>query len=466
MNWLKKKSFESVIETDKSSSLEKTLGAFDLIMLGLGGIIGSGVFVFTGLVAAKYSGPAVMLSYAIAGITCIFVALAYTELASMIPSSGSVYTYSYVAFGEIFAWIVGAVIILELTFGAATVAAGWSAYVQSLLGSVGIELPKQLSTTPSNGGIINLLSVVILSFVAFILYLGTTESKKLNTILVAIKMAAIFTFIFFAAPHFDQKNWLDFMPYGFDDVLVGASILFFAYTGFGTLASAAEETKNPKRDLTIGIIASLVLSTLVYVLIAGLTTGIIDFKLLDNAQPLAFALKHNGNRFGTAIVSTGAVCGMTTVVMMNIYGQSRIFYAMARDGLLPKAFAKIHEKYNSPSFTIFFFCAIAALLSGFVPYQILGQLTSMGAITDYIFVVMAVMLFRFSLPNAPRPFKCPALFIVAPVALLLCVYLLFKQILTIDGSLMLSGQLYIMWLILMIVVYIVLQQFKLRKRQA
>ncbi|MDR0774649.1 MULTISPECIES: amino acid permease [unclassified Candidatus Tisiphia] len=454
MSFLTRKSFESIKELGKTSGLNKTLGAFDLVLLGLGAIIGTGVFVTTGIVAAKYSGPAVTLSYAIAGVTCIFVALAYTELATMLPTSGSVYTYAYVAFGEVFAWLIGSVIILELGFAAGTVAAGWSGYAQAILSAGGIYLPKALTAVPANGGIINLPAFLIVVFISFILYLGTKDSKKLNALLVFVKMAAIFAFIIYAAPHFNATNWQNFLPFGFSNMLVGASILFFAMTGFGTIAATAEECKNPNRDLMIGIIGSLVISTIVYVIIAGLATSIASFDQLNNDQPLAYALSLNNSNVGSAIVATGAVAGMTTVLMMNIYGTSRIFYVIARDGLLPKSFAKLHTKYDSPYITILLFSALAAILGGFCPTEILIQLSSMGALIDYTAVAIIVMLFRIKMPDATRPFKCPAAFIIIPFVLVACLYLLVIQIVDGEFNLMTAGKVLIYWFVAMFVLYI------------
>jgi APA family basic amino acid/polyamine antiporter len=454
MSFLRKKSFESIKELGNTSGLSKTLGAFDLVLLGLGAIIGTGVFVVTGIVAATYSGPAVMLSYAIAGVTCIFVALAYTELATMLPTSGSVYTYAYVAFGEVFAWLIGSVIILELGFAAGTVAAGWSGYVQAILSAGGIYLPKVLTAVPANGGIINLPAFLIVVFISFILYLGTKDSKKLNALLVFVKMAAIFAFIIYAAPHFNATNWQNFLPFGFNNMLVGASILFFAMTGFGTIAATAEECKNPNRDLMIGIIGSLIISTIVYVIIAGLATGIASFDQLNNDQPLAYALSLNNSNVGSGIVATGAVAGMTTVLMMNIYGTSRIFYVIARDGLLPKSFAKLHPKYDSPYITILLFSALAAILGGFCSMEILIQLSSMGALIDYTAVAIIVMLFRITMPSATRPFKCPAAFIIIPFVLVACLYLLIIQIVDGEFNLMTAGKALIYWFVAMFVLYI------------
>ncbi|XVN42048.1 MAG: amino acid permease [Candidatus Rickettsia vulgarisii] len=463
MSFFTKKSFESIREIGANSGLSKTLGAFDLILLGLGGIIGTGVFVTTGIVAAQYSGPAVMLSYAIAGITCIFVALAYTELATMLPTSGSIYTYSYVAFGEVFAWLMASVIILELGFAAGVVAVGWSGYIQAILAAGGISLPKVLTTGPVDGGIINLPAFLIVVFVYFVLSLGTKDSKKLNAALVFVKMAAIFAFVVSATPHFDATNWKNFQPFGFNNVLVGASILFFAFTGFGSIAAASEECKNPNRDLMIGIVGSLVISIIIYVAIGGLVTGIAPFSELNNDQPLAHALSLNDSNIGSAIVATGAVCGMTTVIMMQIYATSRIFYVIARDGLLPKSFAKLHPKHDSPYVTVLIFSAIAAILGGFCPTSLIVQLSSMGSLIDYVVVALIVILFRIKMPNANRPFKCPAVFITAPIVLIACSYLLAIQIFDAEFNLLTAGKALIIWFVIIFALY-VLRSFFTKKQ--
>lgn len=455
MSIFRKKSFDLAKSTTNVNNLKKSFTAFDLILLGLGAIIGTGVFSLTGMVAAKYSGPAVTISYIIAGVVCILVALAYTELAVMIPASGSVYTYSYIALGEVFAWIMASVIILELTFGAATVAASWSAYTQGILEAGGIIIPKIYAATPFEGGIINLPAVLIVAFASFVLYLGTRDSKRLNIILVIVKLLSVGIFIIVAAPHFQAKNWKNFMPFTVNSTLVGASILFFAFTGFSVLAAAAEECKNPTKDLTVGIIGSLIISTIVYVIIAGLLTGMAPFDQLDNAQPLAYALKLNGSTVGSAIVAVGAISGMTTVLMLNIYGQSRIFFAIARDGLLPKIFQKVHPTYDSPYVAILFFALIVALIGGFFPYQTVAQLSSMGALIDYMVVSVIVMLLRIQMPDAVRAFKCPAVFVVAPISLVSCIYLLFKQILDEDGNLLDTGKIIIAWMILVLVLYFI-----------
>lgn len=454
MDFFKKISFESIKEISETSGLKKNLTAFDLVLLGLGVIIGSGVFVFTGLVAAKHSGPAVTISYGIAGITCIFVALAYAELASMLPTSGSLYSYSYVAFGELIAWIMGAVLVLELSFGASAVAAGWSAYVQGLFELGGWSLPYYLSNVYSKGGFVNLPAMLISCSVGMILYQGISDTKRLNAFLVLIKMLAISVFIVIAIPKFNIDYWQDFMPNGFDDVLLGSSILFFAFTGFGALATTAEECKNPKRDLLIGIVGSLVLSTIIYMIVAGLLTGIVPISVLNDAQALAKALQLNGSKMGSVIVATGAVCGMTTVIMMNIYAQSRVLYVMARDGLLPRVFSKLHVKYDNPHIIILVLTGVTAITAGFAPYEIIGQLSSMGSLIDYMAISLIVMIFRLKYPELPRSFKCPTLFIIAPISFLACGYLLFKQVMK-NGVLLLTGKILFFWIFIVFILYLI-----------
>ena len=450
-----KKSLESIKEASSSSGLEKKLGAMNLIFMGLGAIIGTGVFVFTGTIAYEYSGPAVMVSYAIAGLVCTFVALAYAELSVMIPTSGGVYTYTYVSMGQLAAWFIGCIMFIELGLGAATVSAAWAGYITQIIENAGLHLPDSITKVPAEGGVVNLLAVFIAFFTGIITYLGTKDSQRLNTILVIIKVVVIGGFIIVAAPHFDSNNWTDFMPKGFDDVLVGASILFFAFNGFNVVASAAEECKNPKRDLTIGIIGSLFFSTLIYVIVAGVLTGITHYSNLNNVSPLAHALALNGSNIGSTIVAIGAVAGMTTVLMMQVYGLSRIAYVISRDNLLPQKLCTLHPKYNSPYKVIALLSLAIGLLGGFCPYTILGQLSSMGSLIDYIAVITIVMMMRFSHPNIERGFKCPALFIVAPLAWIGCVYLLFKQVIDKNWGLMLQGKLFIYIVIVTLLLYFI-----------
>ena len=463
MRFLQKKSFESVInEVQKSHALEKTLTGFDLILLGLGFIVGTGVFVLTGIVAASYAGPAVMLSYAIAGLVCVFVALAYTELAVMVPSSGSIYAYSYIAFGELVAWLMGGCILLNLGIGACVVAGSWSAYIVNLLASGGIHIPHEFASVPANGGIINLPAIFIACFVGVMLHLGTKDSKRLNAALVFIKMGAILVFVIVAAPHFEVKNWEVFMPFGVDNVIYGSSMLFFAFTGFGGLSAAAEECKNPKKDLIVGIIGSLLLSTIVYVVVAALLTGIVSYTTLGTADSLAQALAANGSTIGTAIVAVGAVAGFTTVILMQLFTTTRIFFAMSRDGLMPECFTKVHKKYHSPYVTIWMLVAAVSLISGFCDIKLLAQVSSMGALVEYIMVLIIVMLFRFTLSHVKRTFSCPAIWVIAPVGLLACLYLVWIQIVDGDGNFRDSGRMLFAWFV-GIAAFYVLRSFSLPK---
>jgi len=454
MDFFKRKSFESVKNESNTSQLQKTLSGFDLVLLGLGAIIGTGVFTLTGLVAAQYSGPAVIVSYFIAGVICIFVALAYTEIATTLPASGSVYTYSYVVFGEVIAWLVGCTVVIELCCACSVVAGGWSAYFQGVLSSAGYNIPEAWGKSFFDGGIINVPASGIVIAVGSMLYFGTKDSKKLNTILVLVKVAVLFLFMILTCPSFDATtNWVDFMPYGFDGVLFGTTVLFFSFKGFAILATTAEECKNPKKDLVVGILGSLTLCTVLYMIIGALLTGVVSYKILNNAQPLAYVLQVHGYNIGSALVATGGIAGMTTVIMMNIYGLSRIFYVVARDGLLPKHMIKIHQKYGTPYITIAMFTIIIAIMAAFLPYFVLAKLASMAALIDYSVAVLAAIFLRVYLPNVKRSFKCPILFVIGPITLVALLILLFREVIDKDGSLLLNGRIMVWWFLSMIILY-------------
>lgn len=466
MRIFKKLTIESVIaDTKKNTGLEKTLTGFDLILLGLGFIVGTGVFALTGIVAADHAGPAVIMSYGIAGLTCIFVALAYAELAVMMPTSGSVYSYTYVAFGELFAWLICGTLMIELGIGAATVAGSWSGYLCGALKSMGYELPYHLTNVPAEGGLVNLPAIFITFIIGLFLHLGTKDSKLLNNVLVVVKMAAILIFAIAAAPHFDIENMKDFMPHGFDDVMIGSSILFFAFTGFAGLSATAEECKNPTKDLTIGIIGSLVLSTIVYVIIAGLLVGITHYSELGMKDALAYALTKNGSNIGSALITTGALAGMTTVLLMQIYTLARILYVVSRDNLMPKQFAKIHPKYHSPYFTIWLLVIIISLITGFAKFKTLAQVSSMSSLIEYIVALMAVIVLRRRLPDFKRTFRCPAIYVVVPIGLLASGYLFIKQFLNKDGSLAEPGFLLLYWFAFLTILYFIRSAFRPKAEQ-
>lgn len=455
-----KKNINDIKDLHESGTLNKHLGAFDLILFGIGAIVGTGVFVVSGMVAANYSGPAIMVSYAIGGVVCMLVGLVYAEVASMLPTSGSIYTYSYIAFGEIFAWLALSIVSLELTVGSAIVTVGWSAYVQGLLSSIGVMIPKALAKGPSDGGIINLPAMLITWIISIVLYLGTKSSKSLIKSLVWIKLSAIFVFMVVAIKYFDINNWSNFVPFGGSNVIRGASILFFAFTGFGVIATTGEECRNPERDIKIGIIGSLCIATTIYIVMLGILTGIVPFTELDNPEPMAHALRAKGSQIGGAIVATGAMCGMTTVLMMSIYGQSRVLYAIARDGMLPKSFAKLHHKFKSPSFALFVIAVLVSILAGVCPYGFLGQFASMGALIDYIVIGIIALVFRVKYPNYHRPFKCPMIFITAPLSGIVCFYLLLKQIFNDNWEVQGVGIGITVWFIIVIILYFVRLKFR------
>ncbi len=423
-----KASIAEVMDGANKSGLAKNLTAMDLFLMGLGAVVGTGIFVITGA-AAQDAGPAITLAFILSGICCIFVALAYTEIAAMIPTSGSVYAYAYVSLGEMAAFVVGWLLVLEFALGATTVASGWSGYVLQILNSGGVHLPEYLTKTPAEGGVVNLLAVLISVFITFILVRGTKESVKLNAILVVVKIMAIFLFIIIAAPSFNPGvHWENFMPNSFEGVFKAAAIVLFAYSGFDSVATASEECKNPSRDISIGLIGSLVACTILYVTVSGIVTGVVPYTELNNSRPLAHALSAIGSEKSSVVLAIGAITGMTTVMLVQIYGQSRILYVISRDGLLPAAFSKIHPKFQTPYISTILVGAFVAALSGLFPIALLAKLTSFGTLFAFIITCFILMILRTKNPEIKRPFKCPAAFIVAPIAILMCGFLMLKLI--------------------------------------
>jgi len=427
-NFFRIKSLNDVRTDAQKTQFKKNLGALDLILLGLGSIIGTGIFVLTGLAAAKYAGPSITVSFLLSAVACIFTALAYAELASMLPVSGGAYTYAYVTMGEGFASIVGWLILMVCTCGAATVAAGWSGYFMGVLTNLGIHFPATFTKIPADGGIINLPAFLIVGILALFLVRGTSDTAKLNAVLVFVKLGAIAIFIMAAIPCVDSVNWAVFAPNGFFGITAGASFIFMAYTGFDTLASSAEECKNPNRDLPIGIIGSLVGSAILYIVVSGLLTAIVPYASLNNAEPIAQALRMNGVNFGAKLVATGAIAGMTTVILSQIYGFSRILFVMARDGMLPSCFARLNKRFATPQTGILVGGLLIASVAGLVPVSTLGELTSMTTLSIFTFVSVGVMILRYQKPDEIRTFRCPAVYWVASTSSLLC-FFLFTQLL-------------------------------------
>lgn len=443
----RKKSISDTLAGAKKNPLKKTLGAFDLIMLGVGCTIGTGIFVLTGIAAAKYAGPAISISFVIAGLACLFAALAYTELAAMVPVAGSAYTYSYVVLGEIVAWLVAWGLILEYTVAASTVSAGWSGYFVGILETGGIHFPMSLAKSPFEGGIINLPAVMIALFIGFLLVRGTKESIVANRILVGVKLLVIFIFLYLSAPMIKMENYAEFFPFGWQGVGVGAAAIFFAYLGFDAVATTAEECKNPNRDLPIGIMGGLFVCALLYVLVSLALTGITHYTLLDSPEPIALALRLNGSNIGSALVGTGAVVGMVAVLLVLMYGQSRVFFVMSRDGLLPEFFSKIHKKYETPYIGLIFITAAVALISGLTPIHIMGNMSSLGILFAFVVVSIGVIVLRLKNPELERPFRCPAVFIIAPIAILSCGYLMYNLLLK-------TGAPFFIWFALGLIAYI------------
>lgn len=424
MDLFRRKSIDELQAAAAASGMLKNLAAVDLLMLGIGAVIGTGIFVLTGVAAAKYAGPAVPLSFILSGLTCALAGLAYAEFASIVPASGSAYTYAYASLGEFIAFIVGWNLILEYTVTSSAVAVGWSGYVVGLFASAGLHLPHALVVSPEEGGVFNLPAVLITLFLSFLLVRGTKESVKLNRILVFVKLGAIFLFLALAAPHVEAVNWEPFLPFGYSGVVSGAAIVFFAYIGFDAVATTAEECRNAARDLPVGIIGSLFICTLLYAVVAAVLTGVVPYSMLDTAEPVAFALRHIGYNVGSAIVAVGAICGITTVLLVLLYGQSRIFFAMSRDGMVPANVCKIHRRFHTPYRVTILGAIFVSVIAGVFPIGMIAEMANIGTLSAFLIASIGVMVLRKTEPNLKRNFKCPAVWIIAPLAVLSCGYLM------------------------------------------
>lgn len=420
---------------DKGHALAKTLSWPHLIALGVGAIVGTGIYTLTG-VGAERAGPAVILAFAIAGAVCACAALAYAELATMIPAAGSAYTFSYAALGETVAWVVGWSLILEYSLACSTVAVGWSGYLVGWVQSAGVHLPPALLAGPHGGGIVNLPAVVVALAVMGMLVAGTRESATLNIVLVVIKLVALGVFIAFAFPAFDSANLHPFMPYGFGSVETGgekrgvmaaAAIVFFAFYGFDAVATSAEEAKNPGRDLTIGIVGSMLVCTVIYMAVAIAAIGALPFQqLAHSAEPLALVLRALGQPRAGHLIALAAVVALPSVILVMMYGQSRIFFVMARDGLLPRALAKVSPRTGAPTLITLLTGASIAVVAGLFRLDEIAELANAGTLLAFIAVGACLMVLRRRAPDAPRLFRCPAPYLVGTLAILGCLYLLFS----------------------------------------
>jgi APA family basic amino acid/polyamine antiporter len=430
-NWTFRKTVVAHDDMPAHHRLARTLSWPHLVALGVGAIVGTGILTLIGVGAGK-AGPAVILSFAIAGLICACAALAYAEVATMIPASGSAYTYCYVVFGELIAWIIGWSLILEYSLVVSAVAVGWSGYVTGFLASLGWALPVTWIAGPHAGGVLNVPAVVIIGLVAAMLMAGTRESATLNAILVLVKLAALALFIFVALPQFQASNFEPFMPYGFPrsgpsgsevGVMAAAAIIFFAFYGFDAIATAAEEAKNPGRDLSIGIVGSMVLCVAIYMLVAAAAIGALAFtRFADSPEPLALILREIGSGWAAQLLGASAVIALPTVILAFFYGQSRIFFTMARDGLLPQGLARVSSR-GSPVRITLFTAAVVAVIAGLFPLDEIAALANAGTLAAFVAVCAAMLVLRRRDPGAERKFRAPAALLIAPVGILGCLYL-------------------------------------------
>jgi len=428
-------------EADTMNELNRTLDARALVLLGIGAIIGTGIFVLTGTAAANHAGPALVVSFLVAGLGCALAGLCYAEFASMIPVSGSAYSYSYATLGEFVAWFIGWNLILEYLFAAGTVAVGWSGYVVSLVEQMGFHLPDHLTNAPftkgaghfeivRTGALVNLPAVLIVAAITALCYVGIHQSSRINAIVVAVKVTVILLFIGFGVWVVDGANWTPFIPentgqfgkFGVSGILQAAGIIFFAYIGFDAVSTAAQEAKNPQRDMPIGILASLAVCTVLYVAVSAVLTGMVHYTELNTAAPVALALdRHPELSWLSGWIKLGAIAGMTSVMLVMTLGQPRIFYAMSRDGLLPPVFRKVHPKHRTPYIGTLVTGTLAAVIGGLFPVTILGELVSIGTLLAFATVCIGVLVLRYTRPDIKRPFRVPAPWFVCTAGALICV---------------------------------------------
>ena len=458
---LLRKTVEQVQRETAHSELKRTLGPWNLLFLGIGCIIGAGIFVRTGSAAALHAGPAVLLSFLIAGVICALAGLCYAELSSTLPVSGSAYTYSYTTIGEFAAWVMGALLLLEYGLAASVVAVGWSGYVVSLLGDYGLNIPPEL-TGPTGHAIVknvggtmspvvaadgtpmtylfNLPAFLVVAALAMLLIVGVSESAKVNNVIVAIKTSVILAFIlivgWFCTTHLPQleQHWSPFIPentgtkgeFGFSGIVRAASIVFFAYIGFEAVSTAGQEAKNPGKDMPIGIIGSLVVCTILYILVSITLTLIVDYRQLNVPDPVAVAVDALGPQWGwfAKIIKVGAIVGLTSVVLVLMYGQTRIFYTMARDGLLPRVFATVHPRFKTPWVNTLLVGLITGLAAAFFDINALGDLTSVGTLAAFAIVCLSVLWLRRTHPELPRGYKVPLYPLVPALGIVSCLWLI------------------------------------------
>ena len=432
--------------THHNGGLRQTLTAFDLTLMGIGAIIGAGVFVLTGVAAATKAGPAILLSYLIAGIASMFSALAYAELAASVGGTGSAYSYAYAGFGELIAWIIGWDLLLEYAMAVSTVAIGWSGYVKNLCEAAHLHLPASLTTNPADGGIVNLLAVGIILLLALMLSIGVKYSARFNTAIVFIKLFTIALFIVMSFNHIEFSNWQPFMPFGVTGVMGGAALVFFAYIGFDALSTAVEETIEPQRNIPIGIIASLIICSGVYMIVSALLTLVVPYTTLNVASPVADALLKLGHHLTAGFIAAGATAGLTTVILVMYYGLTRICLAMARDGLIPRVVATIHPQTHTPIRIIALTGIITAAIAGFAPIGRAAELVNIGTLAAFTFVCAGVIILRITHPDLPRPFKTPFSPLFPLLGIIFCVYLIYNLA-------VITWWRFLLWMLIGLVVY-------------
>ena len=465
-----RKTIEQIQGEANTHTLRRTLTKWNLVSLGIGCIIGAGIFVMTGTAAAQHAGPAIILSFIFTGIACAFVGLCYAELASLLPVSGSAYTYAYATLGEVFAWIVGWLLLLEYGVAASTVAVGWAGYINSFLLSLGVMIPPALTTATNQTipvtdalrsmyeahgfsivnvmehgtpvsyladaagalvrGVFNLPAFLGITMVGTLLVIGVSESAKVNNIIVMIKLAVVVLFVGIGAFYIDTANWHPFIPaatapgvYGWGGIFRAASIIFFAYVGFEAVSTAAQEAKDPQKDMPFGILMSLFICTVLYMGVAAVLTGIVPYALLNVADPMAVAVDHIGLGWFSVVIKIGAIMGLTSVMLVLLYGQTRIFFTMSKDGLLPVALSKVHPKFKTPYINTIIVTILVALAAGVTPIELLGDLVSLGTLVAFMIVCLTVLYLRKAEPDLARPFKTPGMPFTPILGILTCGYL-------------------------------------------